>query len=89
MSPGCLKGLAFFWAFLPCVCMFNLSLPLLGLGSKATSLSTGFCVPRPRQYDLLEVQSHFWILYFFLVDCFWRMESINVAGVLQEEEDAD
>ena len=31
--------------------MLILSLPLLELGSKSTSLSPGLCVRRPRQYD--------------------------------------
>ena len=33
--------------------MLILPLPLLGLGSKSTSLSPGFCVCRPRQYDTI------------------------------------
>ena len=53
VSPGCTIRLAFFWVFLPCFCMLILSLPLLGLGSKSTSLSPGFCVRRPRQYDTI------------------------------------
>ena len=39
--------------FLPYFSMLILSLPLLGLGSKSTSLSPGFCVRRPRQYDTI------------------------------------
>ena len=71
--------------------MLMLSLPLLGLGSKSTSLSLEFCVHRPRQYGTicLEVGFDFCILCFFLVDCFGQMESINVNGVLQEAGDAD
>ena len=53
VSPGCTIRLAFFWVFLPCFCILILSLPLLGLGSKSTSLSPGFCVRRPRQYDTI------------------------------------
>ena len=51
--------------------MLILSLPHLGLGSKSTSLSPGFCVRRPRavRYDLLGVESHFWFLCFFFVNC--------------------
>ena len=41
---------AFFWMFLPCFGMLILSLPILELGFKSTSLSPGFCVCRPRQY---------------------------------------
>ena len=91
MSQGCTIRLAFFRMFVPCFCMLILSLPLLGLGSKSTSLSLEFCVHRLRQYDMicLEVRSNFWILCFFLVDCFGQMESVNVAGVLQETGDAD
>ena len=53
LSPGCTIRLAFFWVFLPCFCMLILSLSLLGLGSKSASLSPGFCVCRPRQYDTI------------------------------------
>ena len=68
-----------------------LSLPLLGLGSKSTSLSPGFCVRRPRQYNTicweLDLFSRFFC--FFLDDLLGRMESTDVAGVLQEPGDAD
>ena len=70
--------------------MLILSLPLLGLGSKSTSLSPGFCVCRPRQYHTicwkLNLISGFFVAsgYFF-----GRMESINLAGVFQEAGDAD
>ena len=37
--------------FLPYFSMLISSLPLLGLGSKSTSLITGFCVCQPRRYD--------------------------------------
>ena len=33
--------------------MLIFSLPLLGLHSKSTSLSPGFCVRRPRQFDMI------------------------------------
>ena len=48
VSPSCTIQLAIFWVFLPCFYMSILSLPLLGLGSKSTSPSPGFCVHRPR-----------------------------------------
>ena len=70
--------------------MFILSLLLLELGSKSISLSPGFCLGRPRQYDKicweLNCISGFFAFsgYFFA-----QMESINVAGVLQEAGDAD
>ena len=41
VSPGCTIRLVFFWVFLPCFCMLIMSLLLLGLGSKSTSLSPG------------------------------------------------
>ena len=53
VSPGCLIQLAFFWVFLPCYCMSILSLPLLGLDSKSTSLNPGFCVFRSMQCDTI------------------------------------
>ena len=76
--------------FLPYSSMLNLSLPLLGLGSKSTSLSPGFCVRRPRQCNMicwkLNLISGFFVFSGYL---FGRMESINVAGVLQDAGDAD
>ena len=70
VSPGCTIRLAFFWVLLLCFSILILSLPLLGLGSKSTSLSPGFCVRRPRQYDTicweLDLISGFFV--FFLVD---------------------
>ena len=41
----------FFWVFLPFFCMLILSLPVLGLGSKSTSLSPEFYACRSRQYN--------------------------------------
>ena len=76
--------------FLRYFIMLILSLPLLGLGSKSTSLSPRFCVCRPRQYDTicwkLNLISGFFVFSGYLIG--W-MESINVAGVLQEAGDAD
>ena len=69
--------------FLPYFSMFILSLPLLRLGSKSTSLSPGFCVCRPRQYDTIcwksNLISGFFVFSGYLIG---QMESINVAGVL-------
>ena len=79
VSPGCMIRLAFFWVFLPCFSMLILSLPPLGLGSKSTCLSPGFCVCRPRQYNTI-----CWKLGLFVFFSGWlfeHMESINVAGV--------
>ena len=90
VNPGCTTRLAVFWVFLSCFCLLILSLLLIGLGSKSTSLSPGFYVYGPRQYNAicwkLDLISGF---FFFLVNWVGRMESINVAGVLQEEKDAD
>ena len=44
--------------------MLNLSLPLLGLGFKSTSLNPGFCWFS----SLFGVESHFWVLCLFLVN---------------------
>ena len=68
VSPGWTIQLAFFWVFLPCFCMLIVSLSLLGLDSKSTSLSLGFCVRRPRQYDTICWKFEL-ILGFFL--CSW------------------
>ena len=72
VSPGCMIQLAFFWVFLPCLSMLTLSLPHLGLSSKPTSFSRGFCVPRPKQYVTicwkLDLTFRFFF-FFFVVDC--------------------
>ena len=85
---GLYDGLAFFCVFVPCFCMVILSLPFLGLGSKSTSVSPGFCVCRPRQYNAicwkLDLISGFFV--FFLVDFFQQIES---AGLFQKAGDAD
>ena len=44
---------SYFFYFLFCLSLVILSLPLLGLGSKSTSLSPGFCVRRPSQYNTI------------------------------------
>ena len=62
-------------------CGLQLSMHLF-LAKKYVSLKTV-------GYNLLEVRTNFWVLCFFLVDCFGQMESINLAGVLQEVGDAD
>ena len=48
VSPGCTIATCLFAIFLPYFSMLILSLPLLGLGAKSTSLSPGFSVHRPR-----------------------------------------
>ena len=55
-SPGCTMQLVFFWVFLPFSSMLILSLLLLGLSSKSTSLSPDFCVCTPRQYNTISWQ---------------------------------
>ena len=66
--------------FLPYFNMLILSLPLLGLGSKSTSLSPGFCVRRPRQYDTicweLNLISGFFAFFWLIV---WA-DGINKCG---------
>ena len=66
--------------FLPSFSMLVLSLPLLGPGSKSTSFSPGFCVPRPRQYDVicweLNLISGFFAFFWLIV---WADE-INESG---------
>ena len=64
-----------------CFCMFILSLPLLGLGSKSTCLSPGFCVCRPRKFKTiclkLDLISRFFVFSWLIVcadrinDCGW------------------
>ena len=51
-----------------------LSLPLLKLGSKSTCLCSGFCVRRPRQYNVISWEFDiFWGFFcFFLVHCLGR-----------------
>ena len=62
-----------------------LSLPLLGLGFKSTSLIPGFCVHRPRQYYSICWEFDFFQDFLFLLGwLFGQMESIDVAGVFQE-----
>ena len=81
VSPGCRIQLDFCSVvFLPYFSMLILSLPLLGLGSKSTSLSPGFCVRRPRQYDTicweLNLISGFFAFFWLIV---WA-DGINKCG---------
>ena len=56
--------------------MLILSLPLFGLGSKSTSLGPGFCLCRPRQYDLIswkfDVISVFFVFSWLIVLGGWN-----------------
>ena len=79
-----------FWNFLPCSCMLILSLLLLGLVFKSSSLIPGFCIHRPKQYNTICLKLDLISKFFaFFGSFFERMESINVASVLQEAGDAD
>ena len=69
--------------------MLILSLAVLGLGSISISLSPGFCVRRPKQYDTISWKLNLISGFFFSGYLFGRMESVNVPGVLQEAVDAD
>ena len=53
-----------------CPNMLILSLPLLGLYSKSTSLSAGYCVYRLRQYSMICWEFDlFFRIFCFLIDC--------------------
>ena len=90
MSPGCTIRLVFFCSFSALFQHVDLVTTSLRLGSKSTSLSPGFCVCRPRQYDTicwkLDLISGFFVFTGYLIG---RMESITAAGVLQDAGDAD
>ena len=84
-------------SFFPCLRMLILALPchyrscpLLGLGSKSTSFRPGFCISSLRQCNTccweLNLISGFFAFLWFIV---WQIESINVAGVLQEARNVD
>ena len=66
--------------FLPYFNILILSLPLLGLSSKSTSCSSGFCVRRPRHYNTicweLNLSSGF-IAFFWLI--VW-VDGVNKCG---------
>ena len=72
--------LAFFWVVLPCFCMLIFLLSDLGLVSKSTSLSPGFCVCRPRQYGKICCKFDL-ISGFFVFSCLivWA-DGINKCG---------
>ena len=76
--------------FLLGLSLLVLSLLLLGVGSKSTSLSPGFCVHRPREYHTIFGSLIFFKDFPFLLGwLFGQMESMDVAGVLQEAGGAD
>ena len=80
VSPGCMMRLVFFCSLSTLFQHVVLSLPLLGLGSKSTSLSRGFCVCRSRQYNLigreLNLTSGFFAFFWLIV---WA-NGINKCG---------
>ena len=67
--------------FFPYFSLLILSLPLLGLGSKSISLSPGFCVHTPRQYNTIcwklnlisRLFAFFWLIVFVddINKCCW------------------
>ena len=59
--------------FLPYFSMLILSLPLLGLGPKSTSLSPRFCIRRPRQHNTI-----CWKLNVFLISGFFAFSWLIV-----------
>ena len=69
--------------------MLILLLHLLGLGSKSTSLSPGFCVHTSRQYDTISWKLNLISGFFVFFRLFVWTDGINVGGVLQEAGDAD
>ena len=75
------SAIRFFSAvFLSYFNMLILSLPIIGLGSKSTFLSPGFCVRRPKQYDTicweLNLISGFFAFFWLVV---WA-DGINKCG---------
>ena len=70
-----------FAVFLPYFSMLILSLPLLWMGSKSTSVGPGFCVHRPRQHDTisweLNLISGFFVFFFWV---FVWADGINKYG---------
>ena len=61
----------------------GLSLPLLRMSSKSTSLGPGFCVLRRRQYNMICWKLDLIFGFFvFPGSLFGQMESINEADVL-------
>ena len=76
--------------FLPYLSMLILLLPLLGLGSKSTSFSPGFCdIGQGSTIRFVGSWISFLRSFFFSGYFFGRMELINVGVVFQEAGDAD
>ena len=81
-SPVCMIQPVFCYVFFPGISLLFLSLPLLRLGCKSTFLSPGFCVQKPRQYNMISCEFDHFSVFFFSWFIFRRMESLDVAGVL-------
>ena len=72
-----------FGFFLSCFSLLSLSLPLLVLASKSTSLSPRFCVCRSRQYDTICWELNFISgLLFFLWLIVWVDEINSVVWIV-------
>ena len=70
VSSGLYNGICFLLCFFFCPNMLILSLPLLGLYSKSTFLSAGYCVYRLRQYSMICWEFDlFFRIFCFLIDC--------------------
>ena len=94
-STGCTIRLVLCCFFLLCLSLLILPVPLLGLGSKSTSLSPGFCVRRPTQHN--KTWQKFDLFSGFLVSfdslggwskCFWVV-SCRRQGMLTQEPAPD
>ena len=70
VSPVCMIQPAFCYVFFPGISLLYLSLPLLRLGCKSTFLSPGFCVQKPRQYNMISCEFDHFSVFFFLIYCF-------------------
>ena len=70
MSPGCMIRLVFFLSLSSLFQQVDLVTASLRACSKSTSLSHGSALcSKAARSDLLGVESHFWVLCFFLVNC--------------------
>lgn len=65
-SPVCMIQPVFCYVFFPGISLLFLSLPLLRLGCKSTFLSPGFCVQKPRQYNMISCEFDHFSVFFFL-----------------------
>ena len=88
VSQGCTTRLVFFCDLSPLFQHIDLvTTSLRGEFQVYLSQLWVLCTqPKAVLQHFLKVEYHF---SFFLVNCLWRMESINVTGVLQEAGDTD